>query len=224
MGGVELGRSGAEWAWRGGQSGPSGRTRDIRLDRAFGRISLLNGPTQELGPRLGPLISAAGSPASLDQIAEAELQVGTAIPIDYTRFLLRWNGLSLLVPPGQGRPAPIELRLLGTDLLPTAAAELEARSPGCCIPDLVLFAAVGDGDGLAFAAGRTNPLGGCAVLDARRGCPPERWWVIARDFTSWLVELLRPGRAAASLGRDWSDELQLALPFDETDELETKGL
>jgi hypothetical protein len=223
MGGLELGR--AEWGWRGGEARFPGRALDTRLERAFARISRLTGAPPDPGPRLGPVMGAAGTPASLDQIAEAELRLGTAIPVDYTRFLLRWNGLTVLVPGGPGRPSPLELRLLGTELLTDGAEQIEARYPVSCIPELLRFAAVGsDGDALAFATGRMNPLGGCAVLDARRSSRPERWWVVARDFTSWLVELLRPGRAAASLGRDWCEELQLTLPFDESHDLDPAGI
>lgn len=164
-------------------------------------------------------------PAATDAIAETELQLGTALPPDYARFLLYANGATLFMPVEPEAVSEIGgAELLGTAVLVQQAEAMELDYRAGCIPELVVFALIGaDGDRLAFETGRMSPYGGCGVLEARRDHRPDQWWVIARDFTSWLEELLRgAARSRAPASRLWGAELaveQPELPLEDEDDL-----
>lgn len=206
------------WGWRGGESAAPGASAAARLERALRRLEQLDASAGG-GPAALEPAGAAGvlrhcvlnPPALPDAIAEAELRVGAALPADYCRFLLFSDGAVLAEETG------LAAELLGAQALARHAEELECVYPTGCIPEVVVFATVGvDGDRLAFDTGRMNPVRGCGILDARRDCRPDQWWVIARDFTSWLEEILGCRAPAASFGRRWGDrsgEAQPELPF-----------
>jgi hypothetical protein len=175
------------------------------------------------------LICLLNPPAAPDAIAEAELRVGTPLPDDYKRFLRRSDGAVLFAetevePPDREGGA----QLLDTTALARQAEELAGEYQPWCTPDVLVFATVGsDGDRLAFETARMNPFGGCAVLDARHGSRPDQWWVIARDFTSWLEGVLRDSGCAGSFGRLWGRRTpggQLELPLSEGDDIDSADL
>jgi hypothetical protein len=166
---------------------------------------------------------ALNPPASPDAIAEAELRLGTALPADYVQFLLRSDGAALVANPASGREPGAAAALLGAAALVRHAEEMEYDYRAGCIPELVVFATIEEeGDRLAFETGRMNPFGGCGVLDARHDYRPDQWWVIARDFTSWLEAVLADGGAFSSFGRRWDVAFlatQPELPLNDPDSL-----
>ncbi len=147
-------------------------------------------------------------PASAEAVAEAELRLGVALPDDYDRFLMISDGATLFADGGAaGRDLGSGAELLGAAALVRQAERTAADLPDCCIPETLVFTTLGgSGDGLAFAVGRVNPHGGCAVLDARASRRPEQWWVISRDFTTWLEGVLRDTIHPRSWGRSWDEE------------------
>jgi hypothetical protein len=176
------------------------------------------------------LICVLNPPAASDAIAEAELRVGTPLPDDFKRFLRHANGAVLFAETNEAELSTGDggARLLDTAALARQAEALAGEYQPWCTPDVLLFATVGsDGDRLAFETARMNPFGGCAVLDARHGSRPDQWWVIARDFTSWLETVLRDSGCASSFGRLWgrrSPDGQLELPLSEGDDLDSGDL
>lgn len=215
MDGVLRWRRDGDWGWRGGAVTATERAVFSRLDRALRRLELLADPLRHTDSEVEPpsrwFRCDLRPPASLEALDETELQIGAALPDDYRRFLLRCNGAVLSSSETQAEA----LVLLGTSELVQHAEASAARYGDGCIPELVLFATIGErGDGLAFDLTRLNPYGGCGVLDARSGCRPDQWWTIACDFTSWLHAMLRETGPTGSFGRDWPrGPEQLPLPF-----------
>jgi hypothetical protein len=208
---------------RGGEVGAVERAVNRRLDRALQHLRALpnlHGPSHSVRTDLGGLECRRNPPAAPEVIAEAELTLGTALPQDYRQFLRCCDGAMLFV---EGTGGPTSTILFGTADLVRHAEETERTYQEWCIPELVVFASVGDeGDWLAFETARMNPYGGCGVLDARQDCRPDQWWVIARDFTSWLEEVLADIAGVRSFGRLWSSQptaWQPELPFHEDDRL-----
>lgn len=190
------------WGWRGGEAdaiaGPA-----FRLDQALRRLQQAAADPPSGGDDLSArgLTGILQPPASSDAIGEAELRLGTALPADYTRLLFHSNGVVLV---HSSAPEQCSIELFGTAELVRCAEEMEGDYHGCCIPELLIFAAVGtEGDHLAFQTGRMNPDRGCAVLDARRQYRPDQWWVIAPDFTDWLERVLKERGLPGSFGRQW---------------------
>jgi hypothetical protein len=208
------------WGVRGGEVQAVERAVASRLDQALRRLEALCSPTPDptsvgtVSLRAPGLSCQPKQPASPDAIAETELRLGTALPGDYKQFLHHWDGATLFA---VDESSSTSLELLGTAALVRHAEEVEREYPAWCIPELVIFASVGnDGDRLAFETGRMNPYGGCAVLDARGDYRPDQWWVIARDFTSWLEAVLHDTTGGGSFGRHWGQKshgLQPELPF-----------
>ena len=213
MDGVLRWRRNGDWGWRGGVVTATDRAVEARLDGALRRLERLARQPEghEIGSAAEPALSCAlQRPATLEEIAGAELRLGAALPGDYRRFLLRSNGAMLsMLGPDDSR-----LVLLGTDGLVAQAEATEGALNLECVTERVLFAAIGnEDDALAFDISRMNPYGGCAVLDARNGFRPDRWWVVACDFTSWLTAVLREMGPSGSFGRSWAiASPQLALP------------
>jgi hypothetical protein len=212
------------WGWRGGAVGAAPAGALSRLERVMRRLrDLLERPPVEaasagdLAPPASHLHGSLNPPAILDAIAEAELRLGTALPADYVQFLLQSDGATLVAGSAASSECDIAAELLGTRALVRHAEEMEYDYRAGCIPELVIFATVGtDGDRLAFETGRINPFGGCGVLDARHDHRPDQWWVIARDFTSWIEAVLADRSACSSFGRQWevaSVETQPELPL-----------
>ncbi len=210
------------WGWRGGQSPAAWDAGAGRLDQALRRLEeIAHTPAVETPPPLSPgfpgLACVLNPPALPDAVAETELRLGTALPADYVRFLLHCDGARLCAAEAETGVSDAAAELLGTEALVRRAEEMEYGYRAECIPELVIFAAIGtEGNHLAFDTGRRNPSGGCGVLDARRDYRPDQWWVIARDFTSWLDDLLTERGALASFGRCWNSpvpELQPRLPL-----------
>jgi SMI1/KNR4 family protein SUKH-1 len=224
-----LGGERQPWGWRGGAIGTAPAGRLSHLDRVVRRLRDLVEPfpvaaagAGDPGPSALRLRGALNPPATPDSIAEAELRLGTALPADYVQFLLQYDGATL-VADTVGSQLGIAAELLGTRALVRHAEEMECDYLAWCIPELVIFATVGtDGDRLAFETGRMNPFGGCGVLDARHDHRPDQWWVIARDFTSWLEAVLADRGATSSFGRHWDVafvETQPELPLQPPDSL-----
>jgi hypothetical protein len=213
-----------QWGVRGGEVQAVERAVASRLDQALRRLEALSSSAQDpvsvgtTALRAPHLTCQPRPPASPDAIAEAELHLGTALPGDYKRFLHHSDGATLFA--AEERDL-MSLDLLGTADLVRQAEVVEREYQARCIPELIVFAAVGkEGDRLAFETPRRNPFGGCGVLDARRDYRPDQWWVIARDFTSWLEEVLADTTGAGSFGRLWgwkAPSLQPELPFIDVD-------
>lgn len=204
----------SRWGWRGGEISASAPAAASRLERALRRLAELASSSAEdpaavehAGPVGAVLHCTQNPPAVPDAIAEAELRLGTALPADYVQFLLSSDGA--LLREGSGLAA----ELLGTAALVRHAEEMEYAYRARCIPDLVIFATVGgEGDRLAFETGRMNPCRSCGVLDARRDYRPDQWWVIARDFTAWLDQILYSDASHSSFGRHWDQALSVLQP------------
>jgi hypothetical protein len=215
---------GEGWGWRGGEVDAVER----RLDRALRRLeelvrlSPLEAAVME-GPRVVVVrrCCALRPPAAPEAISDAELRLGATLPEDYSRFLRRSNGAILFADAGESEGTATGAELYGAEALVRHAEELEAQFPGGPAAEVVVFGAVGlEGDRLAFESMRRDPFGGCAVLNGRRGWQPDRWWVIARDFTSWLEAVLRETAAHRSFGRNWHEESeQPLLPLPVEDDL-----
>ena len=216
------------WGWRGGERGAAAPAAASRLERVLRRLEELAGPpvaeaaaAGEAAAHAARIRCALNPPALPDAIAEAELRLGTALPADYVQFLLRCDGATLFADAGSANEPGLAAELLGTEALVRHAEEMECLYRAGCIPELVIFAAIGaDGGRLAFETGRMNPFGGCGVLDARHDYRPDQWWVISRDFTSWLEELLADRCAFGSFGRRWDRVLpdpQPELPLHDPD-------
>jgi SMI1/KNR4 family protein SUKH-1 len=224
-----LGGERQPWGWRGGATGAAPAGALSRLDRGVRRLRDLVDPSPveaagagEPVPRAVRLRGSLNPPATPDAIAEAELRLGTALPADYSQFLLQCDGATLAADATVSGEPGIAAELLGTRALVRHAEAMEYDYHAWCIPELVIFATVGtEGDRLAFETGRMNPFGGCGVLDARHDYRPDQWWVIARDFTAWLDAVLKDPRAAGSFGRAWDDTSPAAqpeLPFPDSEE------
>lgn len=199
------------WGWRGGEAASGGAQ---RLERTLRRLEEWAGtPHREEAPG-GGITGEFSPPARPDAIAEAELRLGTALPADYVAFLLRHDGARFQAAHLAPGSSHFSAELLGTEALAQQAEEMEYDYPAWCIPELVIFATVGDdGDRLAFETGRMNPYGGCGVLDARHNFRPDQWWVIARDFTAWLEALLAERGSLESFGRGDPAALELQPPL-----------
>jgi hypothetical protein len=215
MDGVLRWRGNGDWGWRGGAVTASERVVSSRLDRALRRLQWLTNTTDD--PERSGNTSATASlscvlypPAAPYAIDEAELRIGAGLPDDYRRFLCRADGAVLTATEDESE----RLELLGTEGL-VRHAEAAAGDSAASIPELIRFATIGErGDGLAFDLTRLNPYGGCGVLDARSGRRPDQWWIIACDFTSWLLAMLHQSCPTGSFGRDWTrGPEQLPLPF-----------
>jgi SMI1/KNR4 family protein SUKH-1 len=218
------------WGRRGGEYGSAAAGASSLLDWALRRLEMLSGRAAVDASVSGQgvfdaprLCCALNPPAPPDAIAEAELRLGTALPADYVQFLLHCDGAALVLDNGGSSEPSAAADLLGASALVRHAEEMEYDYRSWCIPELVIFATIGsDGDHLAFETGRMNPFGGCGVLDARHDYRPDQWWVIARDFTSWLGAVLADPGAVSDFGRRWDaafPETQPVLPLQDPDRL-----
>ena len=228
MDGRSFGGDRPTWGRRGGEFGVVEPGVPSVLDRALRRLEELSGRAVAEAPVIAHgvppaprLRCALNPPAPPDAIAEVELRLGTALPADYVQFLLHCDGAALIVANSSDSEPRAAADLLSASALVRQAEEMECDYRSGCIPELVIFATIGsDGDHLAFETGRMNPFGGCGVLDARHDYRPDQWWVIARDFTSWLGAMLDDRGAVSDFGRRWDaapPETQTELPFQDPD-------
>jgi hypothetical protein len=214
-------REGNAWGWRGGGSASlEGGGALERVLRQLGRLAERSPFEVALaaGPNLRSvtLCCALQPPAAPEALDEVELRLNMPLPADYRRFLLHSDGAALLAEVGPDGTTDSGAELFGATALLKHAEETACDYRDWCVPELLFFATLGaDGDRLAFETGRSNPYGGCAVLDARRDHRPDQWWVIARDFASWLAEVLSDLSHPHSFGRLWDlpGGAQPALPL-----------